>query len=104
VKPKKPRKPDPFKGMKKIIPIRPPEKEISFEERVEKFGEYMNDPEQHGKIFTELGFTYVDDACGGICDICEQKADCTVYESIKYFEMSREKEKKTSKVVPFKKK
>ena len=42
----------------------------------------MNNPKRHGKIFTELGFTYVDDACGGICDICEQKADCTVYEAV----------------------
>jgi len=42
VKPKKPGKSDPFKGMKKVIPIRPPEKKLSFEEKVEKFGEYMH--------------------------------------------------------------
>jgi hypothetical protein len=104
VKPKKPKKLDPFKGKKKIIPIRPPEKELSFNEKVEKFGEYMHDPEQHNKIFTELGFTYVDDGCEGDCDACEQKTDCTVYESVQDFEMSVEKEKKTRKVVPFKKK
>jgi hypothetical protein len=83
LKPKKPRKPDPFKGMKKIIPIRPPEKELSFEEKVEKFGEYMHDPEQHGKIFSELGFTFVDDVCEGECESCCTKADCTVYKSVK---------------------
>ena len=104
MKPKETRKPDPFKGKKKVIPIRPPEKELSFEEKVEKFGEYMHDPEQHGKIFTELGFTYVEDGCGGNCEICEQKADCTVYESVNDFDMSIEKEKKTRKVLPFKKK
>jgi len=104
LKPKKPRKPDPFKGMKKIIPIRPPEKELSFEEKVEKFGEYMHDPEQHGKIFSELGFTFVDDVCEGECESCCTKADCTVYKSVKDFEIFIEKEKKTRKVVPFKKK
>ncbi|MGD0886322.1 MAG: hypothetical protein ABSA46_15885 [Thermodesulfovibrionales bacterium] len=104
MKPKKPRKTDPFKGMKKVIPIRHPEKELSFEEKVEKFGQYMHDPEQHGKIFSELGFAHVDDICEGGCGNCKKKADCTVYESVKDFEMSGEKEKKTKKVVPFKKK
>jgi hypothetical protein len=104
VKPKKPRKPDPFKGKKKIIPIRPPEKELSFEEKVEKFGEYMHDPKQHNKIFTELGFTYVDDGCEGGCDSCEQKPGCTVYAFFKDCEMSGEKKKTTRRVVPFKKK
>lgn len=104
MKPKKPRKPDPFKGMKKVIPIRPPGKELSFKEKVGKFGEYMHDPEQHGKIFSELGFTFVDDGCEGECESCCTKAECTVYESVKDFEMSIEKEKKTRKVVPFKKK
>ncbi len=38
MKTRKPRKPDPFKGKKKVIPIRPPEKALSFNEKVEKFG------------------------------------------------------------------
>ena len=103
MKPKKPKKPDPFKGKKKIIPIRPPEKELSFNEKVQKFGEYMHDPEQHSKIFTELGFTYVDDGCEGNCDVCEQKTDCTVYPELLKFE-EEAKQKKTNKVIPFKKK
>jgi hypothetical protein len=99
--PRKPNKPDPFKGKKKVIPIRPPEKKLSFEEKVEKFGRYMHDPKQHGKIFTELGFTFVDDSCLGDCETCEKKALCTVYESINKFEMSRKK--KDAKIIPFKK-
>jgi len=54
-----------------------------FEERVEKFEEYLNDPEQKHKIFTELGFTYVDDCCDGYCPKCEQKNTCNVYPDIK---------------------
>ena len=103
MKPKKPKKQDPFRGKKKIIPIRPPEKELSFNEKVEKFGEYMHDPEQYGKIFSELGFTYVDDGCEGDCDVCEQKTDCTVYPELLKFE-KESKRKKTNKVIPFKKK
>lgn len=64
----------------------------------------MRDPEQHGKIFSELGFTFVDDGCEGDCEGCEKKPDCTVYESVKDFEMFRAKKKKKRKVPPFKKK
>ncbi len=39
---------------------------------VEKFEQYFNDPEQFHKIFTELGFTYVDDGCEGFCPECKQ--------------------------------
>jgi hypothetical protein len=103
VKPKKPIKTDPFKGMKKVIPIRPPEKKLSFEEKVEKFGEYMHDPEQHGKIFSELGFAYVEDGCGGNCEICEQKADCTVYADTKDWDSPKSKKSKKN-VIPLKRK
>lgn len=63
-----------------------PDKEAlkaKFKETVEKFEEYFNDPEQHDKIFSELGFTYVEDGCDGFCPECEQKADCEVYEEVK---------------------
>lgn len=103
MKPIKPKKPDPFKGKKKIIPIRPPEKELSFNEKVQKFGEYMHDPKQQSKIFTELGFTYVDDGCEGDCAACEQRSDCTVYPELLKFE-EKAKQKKPNKVIPFKKK
>lgn len=54
-----------------------------FKERVEKFEEYYNDPDQKHKIFTELGFTYVDDGCDGFCPECEQKNICSVYPDLK---------------------
>ena len=51
--------------------------------RVEKFEQYFNDPEQFNKIFTELGFTYVEDGCDGFCPECEQMMKCKVYKEIK---------------------
>ncbi len=53
-----------------------------FKDTVENFEEYYNDPEQFHKIFTELGFTYVDDGCDGFCPECKQKATCEVCEEI----------------------
>lgn len=38
-----------------------------FKDTVDKFEEYCNDPEQHHKIFEELGFTLVEDECDGFC-------------------------------------
>lgn len=54
-----------------------------FRDTVEKFEQYFNDPEQFHKIFTELGFTYVDDGCDGFCPECEQMLKCEVYKEIK---------------------
>lgn len=54
-----------------------------YHKTLEKFKQYYNDPEQHHKILTELGFTYVDDGCDGFCPECEQKPDCKVYEELK---------------------
>jgi len=53
-------------------------RELTFDERVKKFEEYDKDPEQQYKIFSELGFTYVDDGCDGYCPGCEQKETCEV--------------------------
>ena len=55
----------------------------SFRKRVEKFEQYFNDPEQFNKIFTELGFTYVDDRYDSFCSECEQILKCEVYKEIK---------------------
>ena len=104
MKAKKPRKSDLFKGKKKVIPIRLPDNEMPFEEKVQKFGQYVQDPEQYGKIFSELGFTYVDDGCDGECESCEQQSGCSVYPSIKECETSEKKKQQLRKVVPFKKK
>lgn len=55
----------------------------SFRDRVEKFEKYYNDPEQFNKIFTELGFTYIEDGCDGFCPECEQMLKCEAYKEIK---------------------
>jgi hypothetical protein len=35
--------------------------------RIELFERYHNDPDQHHKIFTELGFSYMIDECDFNC-------------------------------------
>jgi ssDNA-specific exonuclease RecJ len=42
-----------------------------------------SNPKEFHKIFTELGFTYVDDGCDGYCPECEKKDDCKVYLELK---------------------
>ena len=59
-----------------------PVKEMTFKERVEKFEKYYSDPEQHYKIFSELGFSYVDHGCDGFCPNCEQKDHCETCDEI----------------------
>jgi len=59
-----------------------PNDEMTFKERVEKFEKYCGDPEQYYKIFSELGFSYVDDGCDGYCPECEKKDRCEVYPEI----------------------
>ena len=56
--------------------------EMTSKERVEKFDKYFHDPDQFHKIFSELGFSYVDDGCNGACDHCEQKDTCETYSEI----------------------
>jgi hypothetical protein len=63
----------PFKGKLKVIPLRPPTKELSMTSKIEKFAEYFRDPEENHKIFTELGFSFVDDSCGGWCPNCRER-------------------------------
>ncbi len=38
-----------------------PKKEKNFQEVVKEFDKYFHDPDQFYKIFSELGFSYVDD-------------------------------------------
>jgi len=54
-----------------------------FHDKVEKFEEYFNDPDQEHKIFTELGFKLVEDGCDGFCPECEQTYACKVYPDLK---------------------
>lgn len=67
----------------KVIPLRKPKKEMDFKERVSKFSQYYNNPKEFHKIFTELGFSYVDDGCDGFCPECEKKDSCETYLEIK---------------------
>jgi len=68
---------------RKVIPLRKPEKEMGFKERVKKFSQYYNNPKEFHKIFTELGFSYVNDGCDGFCPECEKKDNCETYLEIK---------------------
>ena len=68
---------------KKVTPLRKPGKEMEYEERVKKFDHYYNNPKEFHKIFTELGFTYVDDGCDGYCPECEKRDHCETYEELK---------------------
>jgi hypothetical protein len=54
-----------------------------FRDRVEKFEQYFGDADQHHKIFTELGFAYVDDGCDGFCPECERMLKCEVYPELR---------------------
>jgi len=54
-----------------------------FKKRVELFERYHNDPDQHHKLFTELGFSYIINYCDGNCADCNEKATCEVFAEIK---------------------
>jgi hypothetical protein len=71
------------KRIKKEISANNSDLSSEFKDRVEKFDKYFNDPEQFNKIFTELGFTYVEDGCDGFCPECEQMTKCKTYKEIK---------------------
>lgn len=51
-----------------------------FKTVVKKFEKYYKNHEQYHKIFTELGFTYVEGGCDGFCPECEQMLKCEVYQ------------------------
>lgn len=56
---------------------------VYFRETVDKFERYFDDPEQFHKIFSELGFSYVEDGCDGFCPECKQMLKCEAYEETK---------------------
>jgi hypothetical protein len=43
----------------------------------------FSDPKEFNKVFTELGFSYVEDDCGGNCIKCKKKDNCETYTEIK---------------------
>ena len=67
----------------KVIPLRKSNKELNFEETIKKFNQYFMNPKEFNKIFTELGFSYVEDGCGGNCIKCKKKGNCKTYTEIK---------------------
>lgn len=50
----------------------------AFLKRVERFECFSQDPEQYHKIFTGLGFAFVDDSCDGYCPDCRRKQTCEI--------------------------
>jgi hypothetical protein len=89
----KSKKPDPIKGKRKLVPIKPPEKKLSFEEIVQKYDEYIHGPERFNKILSELGSSHVDDEGEASCN---KKNDCTVYTTTKDSPKSKKNKKKVS--------
>jgi hypothetical protein len=59
-----------------------PKKKKDFQEVVKEFDKYFHDPDQFYKIFSELGFSYVEDDCNGACDHCKRKDTCETYAEI----------------------
>ena len=54
-----------------------------FKKRVELFERYHNDPDQHHKLFTELGFSYIFNNCGVNYADWKEKTTCKVFAEIK---------------------
>ena len=59
-----------------------PKKKKDFQEVVKEFDKYFHDSDQFYKIFSELGFSYVEDDCNGACDHCKRKDTCETYAEI----------------------
>ncbi len=55
----------------------------AFRERVERFERCARDEALYGRLFSELGFTFIDDGCEGYCPDCERRAVCEVYPELK---------------------
>ena len=55
----------------------------AFRRRVELFEAYSRDELDYPKIFSELGFTFVDDGCDGYCPECPNQRTCEAYPELK---------------------
>lgn len=58
------------------------QEEDKLKKRIELFERYHNDPDQHHKIFTELGFSYMVDECDFNCANCKEQTTCEVFAEI----------------------
>ena len=63
--------------------LRKSNEELNFEETVKKFNPYLMNPKKFNKIFTEPGFSNVEDDCGGNCINCKKKDSCKTYSKIR---------------------
>lgn len=54
-----------------------------FRRRVELFDVHSRDELAYPKIFSELGFTFVDDGCDGYCPECPNQRTCDAYPELK---------------------
>ena len=65
-----------------FAPDEEPEDEV-FQDRIDRFEEYSRDEEQYHKIFSELGFVFVEDGCDGYCPKCENRRTCPNYPELR---------------------
>ena len=63
--------------------LRKSNEELNFEETVKKFNQYLMNPKEFNKIFTEPGFSHAEDDCGGNCIKCKKKDSCKTYSKIR---------------------
>lgn len=54
-----------------------------FRAQVEAFNRCAQDKGEFPRIFSELGFTFVDDGCDGTCPDCDREATCEVVPELK---------------------
>ncbi|MBI5446720.1 MAG: hypothetical protein HY900_36575 [Deltaproteobacteria bacterium] len=59
------------------------DEDSAFRERVELFEACSRDELAYPKIFSELGFTFVDDGCDGYCPECPNQRTCATYPELK---------------------
>lgn len=59
------------------------EEDSAFRERVKCFEAYSRSELDYPKIFSELGFTFVDDGCDGCCPECPNQRTCEAYPELK---------------------
>jgi len=60
-----------------------PDEDSEFRRRVALFEAYSRDEAEYSKIFSELGFVFVDDGCDGYCPECPNQRTCEAYPELK---------------------
>jgi len=60
-----------------------PDEDSEFRRRAELFEADNRDEAKYPKIFSELGFTFIDDGCDGFCPECPNQRTCDAYPELK---------------------